>query len=91
MSLAVVISCQEGKFTSINGEEKQLSSLIGMKVFDVIYNESKANPETLTGTNNNRWVIYLDDINITLETDKSTDTVKKASLGKKPKKSTWAN
>ena len=89
--LVLTTSCKNEKFKSTDGEEKEISTLIGLKVFDIIYNQSEATPETLTGTNNKRWVVYLNDINVTLETNKSTDIVQKATLGKNPKSSVWEN
>ncbi|PIB30936.1 hypothetical protein BFP78_13195 [Gaetbulibacter sp. 5U11] len=62
-----------------------------MDVFDIAYEFSKVGPETLTGTNNYRWVVYYSDINITLETNKSTNIVQKATKGKRPKSGTYAD
>ena len=88
-----MISCESGesdKFTTANGNVMEISSLIGMNVFDIAYDFSKVHPETLTGTNNKRWVVYYSDIDVTLETLKTTNIVQKATKGKKPKENTWA-
>jgi hypothetical protein len=91
LSLFAVISCESEKFKTANGTEMEVSSLVGMDVFDIAYDYSKVGPETLTGTNNQRWVVYYSDINITLETNKSTNIVQKARKGKRPKGGTYAN
>lgn len=86
-----IISCESEKFTTADGYEMEVASLIGMDVFDIAYEYSEVGPETLVGTNNQRWVVYYSDIDVTLETDKSTNIVQKATKGKKPKNSTWAD
>lgn len=86
----VLLSCETEKFTTYDGKVFEVSSLVGMNVFDVSVQYSNDSPETLTGTNNERWIVYFKDINVTLETDKSTDIVQNARKGKKPKESTWA-
>lgn len=91
LSIFTIISCESEKFTTADGKVLEVSSLVGMDVFDIAYKYSKVSPETLTGTNNQRWVVYYSDINVTLETNKSTNIVQKARKGKKPKSSTWAD
>ena len=91
LSLFALISCESEKFKTANGIEMEVSSLIGMNVFDIAYDYSKVGPETLTGTNNQRWVVYYSDINVTLETNKSTNIVQKAKKGKKPKSGTYTD
>ena len=86
-----IVSCESEKFKTANGIEMEVSSLIGMNVFDIAYKYCKVGPETLTGTNNQRWVVYYSDINITLETNKSTNIVQKAKKGKKAKSGTYAD
>ena len=86
-----VISCDSDKFKTADGIELEVSSLIGMDVFDIAYEYSKVSPETLTGTNNRRWVVYFSDINVTLDTNKLNNIVQNAKKGKNPKESTWAN
>ena len=78
----IVISCDSRKFTTADGRELKISSLIGKNVFDMAYEYSKVSPETLTGTNNQRWVVYYSDINVTLEVNKSTKIVRRVSKGK---------
>lgn len=85
-----LISCEPEKFTTSDGNQIEVASLIGMDVFDIAFEYSEVGPETLLGTNNQRWVVYYSDINITLETNKSTNIVQKATKGKKPKSSSWA-
>lgn len=91
LSIFTIISCESEKFKTADGTEMEVSSLIGMDVFDIAYEYSKVSPETLTGTNNQRWVVYYSDINVTLETNKSTNTVQKARKGNSPKSSTYAD
>ncbi|MHA7831840.1 MAG: hypothetical protein ACX93O_12135 [Flagellimonas sp.] len=86
-----LISCESEKFITADGKEMEVTSLVGMDVFDIAYEYSEVGPETLLGTNNQRWVVYYSDINITVETDKSSNIVQKATKGKKPKSSTWPN
>lgn len=83
-SLAITISCESEKFTTANGKTYEVSSLIGKNVFDIAYEYSKASPETLAGTNNERWVVYYKDIEVTLITNKSNNIVKTAKKGRKP-------
>ena len=40
-------------------------------------------PETLSGTNNSRWIAYFPKGNFTIITDKKTDIIKKVLPGKK--------
>ena len=81
------INYESKKFTSKEGKEIEISSLVGMNVFDVATKYSKVSPETLIGTNNERWIVFYSDINVTLETKKATDIVQIAKKGKKPKNS----
>lgn len=86
-----LIGCESEKFTAANGSIHEVSSLIGMNIFDIGYEYSEGSSETLIGTNNQRWVVYYEDINITFETKKSTNIVQKAKKGKNPKSSVWAD
>lgn len=85
-----LVSCELEKFTTAHGDILEVSSLVGMDVFDIAYNYSKVSPKTLVGTNNQRWVVYYNDIDITLETEKITNIVQKARKGEKPKSDTYA-
>ncbi|MGM1055437.1 MAG: hypothetical protein ACQEWG_06085 [Bacteroidota bacterium] len=89
-SIITVVGCESDKFTTANGNVLEVSSLVGMDVFEIAYEFSNVSPETLTGTNNDRWIVYYNDIDVTLETNKSTNIVHNARKGKKPKESTWA-
>jgi hypothetical protein len=62
-----------------------IKTVQGRNVFDVQTTYSKSSPETLEGTNNNYWIIYLKDINSTFKVDKSTDKILKAEVGRVPK------
>jgi len=84
LSILATISCETDNFTTANGEVLEVSSLIGMDVFDIGYDYSEVNPETLNGTNNQRWIVHYREINITLVTDKSTNIVQSATKGKNP-------
>ncbi|MDT0691244.1 hypothetical protein RM549_15720 [Salegentibacter sp. F188] len=83
--ILTTISCESDKFTTANGEVLPISSLVGMDVFDIAYEYSEVSPETLNGTNNQRWVVYYEDIDVTLVTNKTTNIVQSASKGKNPK------
>ena len=47
--------------------------------------------ETLTGTNNERWVVYFGRANFTMITNKQTDKVVKIKSGRKPFNHAWSN
>lgn len=83
--ILTTISCESDKFTTANGDVLAVSTLVGMDVFDIAYEYSEVSPETLNGTNNDRWVVYYEDINVTLVTNKATNIVQSASKGKNPK------
>ncbi|MCM4161273.1 hypothetical protein FHG64_06375 [Antarcticibacterium flavum] len=84
LTILITLSCDAEKFTTANGEVHEVSSLIGMDVFDIAYGYSEVSPETLNGTNNQKWVVYYKDIDVTLVTNKSTNIVQSASKGKNP-------
>jgi len=88
--IITIIGCESEKFTTANGKTLEVSSLVGMNVFDIAYEYSKVTPTTLTGTNNERWVVYYKDIDFTLETKKTTNIVQKATKGRRPKSRVWA-
>lgn len=79
----------DNKFTTPSGDTIETSSLVGKNVFDVRHLYSPTNYETLTGTNNYRWVVYFKDINVTVESEKSTNIIYKATKGRKPRKDVW--
>lgn len=60
-----------------------LNECIGKNVFDVIRKHSKSSPETLTGTNNEYWIVYYKDIDVTFTVKKKNDIIEKAEKGKK--------
>lgn len=60
-----------------------LNECIGKKVFDVVQNHSKSSPETLTGTNNEFWIVYYKDIDVTFTVKKKNDIIEKVEKGKK--------
>jgi hypothetical protein len=91
LCLVVMISCESEKFTAADGSTMEVSELVGMDVFDIAYLYSKSSPESLMGTNNQRWVVYYSDIDVTLETDKMSKIVKDAKKGRHPKADTWSN
>lgn len=78
------------KFNDINVELTDVSSLIGMNLMDISNRLSKVPPETLKGTNNIRWVVYFKDLDVTVETTKSTNIVQRAEKGRKEKKDVWS-
>lgn len=87
--ISIVSGCQPERFTTKNGNVLEVSSLVGMNIFDLDYEYTKGSSETLVGTNNERWIVYFSDIDVTLETKKSTNIVQKANKGRKPKNSVW--
>lgn len=67
--------------------DPEIKALIGTKYvypksFDMI--EKYGNPETLPGTNNNRWVAYFPNGNFTTISDKKTSIIKRVIPGKQP-------
>lgn len=89
--ILALLSCQSEKFITADGKEMEITPLVGMDVFDLAYEYCAVGPETLMGTNNQRWVVYYSDIDITLVTDKATNIVLQTEKGKKPKSNTWAD
>ena len=45
---------------------------------------SKSSPETLKGTNNQNWIVYYKDLDVTFKTSKKTDFIQTAKSGKHP-------
>ncbi len=45
---------------------------------------SKSSPETLEGTNNQNWIVYYKDLDVTFKTLKKTDIIQTAKSGKHP-------
>ena len=56
--------------------------MIGKNIFDVRINDNYGNPETLSGTDNNMWITYYSDVDITLVSDKKTEKIINACVGK---------
>lgn len=56
--------------------------VIGKNIFDVRINDNYGNPETLSGTDNNMWITYYSDVDITLVSDKKTEKIINACVGK---------
>ena len=67
--------------------EASVKNLVGVKY---IYPQSTdiiskyGVPETLSGTNNTRWVAYFPKGDFTIITDKNSDIIKKVLAGKRP-------
>jgi hypothetical protein len=59
-------------------------TLSGKKFFTIKNNYSKSAPETLQGTNNTYWIVYLADLNTTFRVDKKTENILKAKDGRVP-------
>lgn len=59
--------------------------VIGKNIFDVRYNDNYGNPETLSGTDNNIWVTYYNDVDVTLISDKKTEKIINACVSKNPR------
>ena len=61
---------------------KELKSLYLNKKVPYSKFDKIGQPETLSGTNNSKWVAYFPKSNFTIVTDKKTDIVKKIYEGK---------
>ena len=85
MSLATLLfSCGPSTFVSKTGEEIDLSSVTGKDIFEITQEHSEESPQTLKGTNNDVWIVYYSDINVTFSTEKSSNKIIDASIGKAP-------
>lgn len=60
-----------------------LKESIGRNLTDVVQQYSKSNPETLSGTNNEYWIVYYKDIDVTFTVIKESDVIEKAKKGRK--------
>lgn len=60
-----------------------LNECIGKNVIDIVQEHSKASPETLSGTNNEYWIVYYKDIDVTFTVKKKNDIIEKAEKGRK--------
>ena len=56
--------------------------VIGKNIFDTRFNNNYGSPETLSGTDNNTWVTYYTDVDITLVSDKKTEKIINACVSK---------
>lgn len=80
--LLLVFACTETKTNNpLNIKKNQISNLIGNEVPFEKWNEW-GSPETLEGTDNERWVIYLGKSNLSMVSEKKTRKVLFAGLGK---------
>jgi len=61
--------------------QKTVNSLVGKKIPYSKW-DKWGGPETLEGTNNKRWIAYLDKANISFISNKKTDIIKFAGFGK---------
>lgn len=59
-----------------------LDECIGAELFDIVQKHSKSTPETLTGTNNDYWIVYYKDINVTFTVKKKNNAIEKAVKGR---------
>ncbi len=57
---------------------------IGENVFSIANTYSKSSPKTLEGTNNQNWIVYYEDLNVTFKVSKKTDFIQSAKSGKHP-------
>ena len=58
------------------------NKVIGKNIFDARTNDNYGSPETLSGTDNNTWVTYYADVDITLISDKKTEKIINACVSK---------
>ena len=89
MVFIILIGLCAGCSNEPNSENLQteIKNLVGTKYIypqsmDII--KEYGSPETLSGTNNSRWVAYFPKGNFTIINDKKTDIIKKVLAGKKP-------
>ena len=61
-----------------------INKIIGQNIFTMSGNYSKSSPETLDGTNNEYWIVYYEDINVTFKVKKQSDKIQTAKEGKIP-------
>ena len=57
---------------------------IGENVFYIKNTYSKSTPETLDGTNNQNWIVYYKDLDVTFKISKKTNIIQNAKSGKHP-------
>lgn len=75
-----IVSSKDDNFTYADLVNKYVGKPIPYDQFNVI-----GQPETLTGTNNQYWVVYFPKGDFTLVSEKKTDIVKTVYTGRKPK------
>ena len=61
-----------------------INNVIGKNIFTIAGDYSKSLPVTLDGTNNEYWIVFYEDIDITFKVEKSIDRIQKAKKGKIP-------
>jgi hypothetical protein len=57
---------------------------VGKNIFEHSAKYSQSSPETLSGTNNEFWIVYYKDLNCTFKVLKKTDIIQSQSKGKVP-------
>lgn len=67
-----------------NKQDSIINVCYQQNIFDIVQSSSKSSPTTLEGTNNDYWIVYYEDIDITFKTTKSNDLIIKVKKGKNP-------
>lgn len=79
---ATAVNMLPGQESSL--PEFSIKKSIGENIFFIAGSYSKSLAETLEGTNNQKWIIYYEDINITFRVNKKTMFIQSAKSGKHP-------
>ena len=64
--------------------ELDIKKVLDENIYTIIGNYSKSAPKTLNGTNNDYWIVYYADIDVTFKVDKKTNKIKDAKKGEVP-------
>lgn len=78
----IALNITPGQETELPGFTAEES--IGENVFFIARTYSKSIPETLTGSNNQYWIVYYEDLDVSFKVVKSTDVIINAKPGRHP-------
>jgi hypothetical protein len=78
------MGCSPETFTSIDGKEIELITLLGSDVFSVQNTHTTTGFETIGGTDSDIWVVYSKEMDVTLVSKKKTNKIVIVEKGKKP-------
>lgn len=83
--LIMISSCSSETFTSKEGEQIKVSSLIGRNIFTVQNSYTTVGFETLSGTDAEIWVTYSKEMDVTLVSKKTKNNIIIAEKGRHPR------